>query len=158
MRQHTRAGENSMTMCQPMVMMLVRSLCAELTSTIGPGSRNRRMLWTEKSAFLYFVMEVAAPMNLGGFLSCDQASALDQDTDGEIVAIDVQRYVEVARVKMGLGGICEIRNLRSCKDHVSCTGGAPLPSLQQVSQMDGTQLVLIRPSAAVQAHRYQRDL
>jgi hypothetical protein len=31
-----------MIMCQPMVMMLVLPLHAELTRTIGPGSRNRR--------------------------------------------------------------------------------------------------------------------
>ena len=42
-RQVTSDGENSITMCQPMVMMLVSSLKAELTSTIGPGSRKRRM-------------------------------------------------------------------------------------------------------------------
>jgi hypothetical protein len=42
-------GENSITMCQPMVMMLVSFLCAELTRTIGPGSRKRRMFQTGKS-------------------------------------------------------------------------------------------------------------
>jgi hypothetical protein len=51
-RQATSDGENSITMCQPMVMTLVSFLCAELTRTIGPGSSKRRMLWTGKSFFL----------------------------------------------------------------------------------------------------------
>ena len=38
-----------MIMCQPMVMMFVSPLWAELTSTIGPGSRKRRTLETGKS-------------------------------------------------------------------------------------------------------------
>ena len=42
-----------MIMCQPMVMMLVLPFQAELTSTIGPGSRKRRMLDTGKSVFQY---------------------------------------------------------------------------------------------------------
>src|SRR5882672_6880414 len=43
-------------MCQPMVMMLVAPLWAELTSTIGPGSRKRRTLATGKSVLVYFGM------------------------------------------------------------------------------------------------------
>jgi hypothetical protein len=39
MQQATSDGENSNTMCQPMVMMLVFSFHAELTSTTGPGSK-----------------------------------------------------------------------------------------------------------------------
>jgi hypothetical protein len=35
-----------------MVMMFVRPFQAELTSTIGPGSRKRRMFETGKSFFL----------------------------------------------------------------------------------------------------------
>ena len=38
-----------MIMCQPIVMMLVLPLHAELTSTIGPGSRKRRTFDTGKS-------------------------------------------------------------------------------------------------------------
>src|SRR5947207_15526005 len=45
-------GSNSMTVCQPMVMMLVSPFQAELTSTIGPGSRNRRICDTGKSFFV----------------------------------------------------------------------------------------------------------
>src|SRR5205814_2555514 len=36
-------------MCQPMVMMFVLPFQAELTSTIGPGSRKRRTFSTGKS-------------------------------------------------------------------------------------------------------------
>src|SRR5436190_15485690 len=39
-------------MCQPIVMMLVLPFQAELTSTIGPGSRNRRIFDTGKSFFV----------------------------------------------------------------------------------------------------------
>jgi hypothetical protein len=39
MQQATSDGENSNTMCQPMVMMLVFSFHAELTSATGPGSK-----------------------------------------------------------------------------------------------------------------------
>ena len=39
MQQPTSDGENSNTMCQPMVMMLVFPFHAELTSTAGPGSK-----------------------------------------------------------------------------------------------------------------------
>ena len=38
-QQATNDGENSNTICQPMVMMLVFSFHAELTSTTGPGSK-----------------------------------------------------------------------------------------------------------------------
>jgi hypothetical protein len=34
--QPTRDGVNSITVCQPMVMMLRSSPCADVTSTIGP--------------------------------------------------------------------------------------------------------------------------
>src|SRR5262245_32018115 len=46
-----REGSNSMTVCQPMVMMLVLPFEAELTSTIGPGSRKRRT-WETGRSFL----------------------------------------------------------------------------------------------------------
>jgi hypothetical protein len=39
MQQATSDGENSNTMCQPMVMMLVFPFHAEVTSTTGPGSK-----------------------------------------------------------------------------------------------------------------------
>ena len=39
MTQPTSEGVNSMTVCQPMVMMSVLPFQAEDTSTIGPGSR-----------------------------------------------------------------------------------------------------------------------
>jgi hypothetical protein len=45
----TSDGWNSIIMCQPIVMMLVLPFHTELTSTIGPGSRNRRTLDTGKS-------------------------------------------------------------------------------------------------------------
>src|SRR5438067_2904610 len=45
-------GSNSMTVCQPMVMMLLSPFQAELTSTIGPGSRNRRIFDMGKSFFV----------------------------------------------------------------------------------------------------------
>ena len=46
-----RDGSVSMIMCQPMVMTFVSPFQAELTSTIGPGSRNRRTLPTGKAFF-----------------------------------------------------------------------------------------------------------
>src|SRR4026208_2193781 len=61
-----RAGSNSITMCQPMVMMLVLALHAELTSTIGPGSRKRRMLDTGKSVFLKCFMRGDSALLLDG--------------------------------------------------------------------------------------------
>ena len=39
MQHATSDGENSNTMCQPMVMMLVFPFHAEVTSTTGPGSK-----------------------------------------------------------------------------------------------------------------------
>ncbi len=39
MTQPTREGENSITVCQPIVMTFRSSFQAELTRTIGPGSR-----------------------------------------------------------------------------------------------------------------------
>ena len=50
--QPIRDGVNSMTVCQPIVMMLVSPFQAELTSTMGPGSRNRRIFDTGKSFFV----------------------------------------------------------------------------------------------------------
>src|SRR5690242_6226830 len=49
--QPTSDGVNSITVCQPIVMMFASPFQAELTSTIGPGSRNRRILETAKSRF-----------------------------------------------------------------------------------------------------------
>src|SRR5688572_3779238 len=45
-----------MTICQPMVMISVSPFHAELTSTIGPGSRKRRMSETGKSRLVYSFM------------------------------------------------------------------------------------------------------
>ncbi len=45
-------GTNSITVCQPMVMMLVSPFQAELTKTIGPGSRSRRIFDTGRSFFV----------------------------------------------------------------------------------------------------------
>src|SRR5882672_11349971 len=50
-------------MCQPIVMMLVLPFQAELTSTIGPGSRNRRIFDTGKS---FFVKALIAPSGSAG--------------------------------------------------------------------------------------------
>lgn len=41
-----------LAMCQPIVTMSRSLLCAERTSTIGPGSRKRRILSTGKSSFV----------------------------------------------------------------------------------------------------------
>lgn len=49
MQQATRDGVNSITVCQPSVMMLVLPFQAELISTIGPGSRKWRTSETGKS-------------------------------------------------------------------------------------------------------------
>src|SRR5437667_11310504 len=45
-------------MCQPIVIMLVLPFQAELTSTIGPGSRNRRIFDTGKSFFAKALIEL----------------------------------------------------------------------------------------------------
>src|SRR5215207_9995974 len=58
MKQPTSDGSSSITMCPPMVMMSRSPLYVELTSTTGPGSKNRRTLSTGKSFFLYFFMRV----------------------------------------------------------------------------------------------------
>src|SRR5262249_40349380 len=42
-----------MIMCQPIVMMFILSFQTELTSTMGPGSRNRRTFETGKSVLSY---------------------------------------------------------------------------------------------------------
>ena len=51
MKQPTSDGDSPITMCHPMVMMLRLPFHAELTSTIGPGSRKRRTSSTGKSRF-----------------------------------------------------------------------------------------------------------
>src|SRR5687768_5639827 len=51
MKQPTSEGDSPMTMCHPIVMMLVLPFHAELTSTMGPGSRKRRTSSTGKSRF-----------------------------------------------------------------------------------------------------------
>src|SRR5438094_8362723 len=56
MKHPTSDGSSLITMCQPMVMMLFRPFQRELTSTIGPGSRNRRTLETGNCFFVYFAM------------------------------------------------------------------------------------------------------
>jgi hypothetical protein len=43
MQQPNNAGEKPSIMHQPIVMMLKEPCHAELTSTIGPGSRKRRI-------------------------------------------------------------------------------------------------------------------
>src|SRR5258706_4996464 len=54
MKQPIRDGEDSMIMCQPMVMMSRSPLYWELTSTTGPGSMKRRTLVTGKSFLACF--------------------------------------------------------------------------------------------------------
>src|SRR3990170_2096941 len=51
MTQPTRDGENSMTVCQPMVMMLRRPFQAEEIRTMGQGSRYRRTFSTGRLCF-----------------------------------------------------------------------------------------------------------
>ena len=46
-------GDVYPTMCQPIVMMFALPCHAELTSTMGPGSRKLRISSTGKSLFAY---------------------------------------------------------------------------------------------------------
>src|SRR4051794_27390793 len=48
----TSEGVNSITVCQPIVMMLALSRHLDETSTIGPGSRYRRTWPTGNALFL----------------------------------------------------------------------------------------------------------
>src|SRR5262245_18170848 len=52
-----------MIMCQPIVIMFILSFQTELTSTMGPGSRNRRTFETGKS-FLSYVFTAALPVSV----------------------------------------------------------------------------------------------
>src|SRR5687767_13887377 len=74
MKQPTSAGENPIIMCQPMVMTFRWPPYADVTSTTGPGSRNRRTFVTGKFFFLYFRIRP----NLSGFAgsNCKGTSAI----------------------------------------------------------------------------------
>ena len=52
MIQPKSEGVNSIIVCQPIVIMLDSPFHVELTSTIGPGSRNRLICEVGKSFFL----------------------------------------------------------------------------------------------------------
>src|SRR5687767_10708888 len=58
MKQPTRAGEKPSIMCQPRVMTFCSPLWADVTSTTGPGSRNRRIFVSGKFFFLYVLIGV----------------------------------------------------------------------------------------------------
>src|SRR5204863_9972753 len=106
--QPTSEGSNSMTVCQPMVMMFVSPFQAELTSTIGPGSRNRRIFDTGKSFFakalieLCPVLPVAMPLldhttwlcpypqklqNASKVRNCSAAALAQSETVGRMAAV-----------------------------------------------------------------------
>ena len=64
--QPTSEGVNSITVCQPSVMMLFLPCQREDRSTIGPGSRNRRTWETGKSALVksFFLFVIAIPLRI----------------------------------------------------------------------------------------------
>jgi hypothetical protein len=59
-----------------------------------------------------------------------------RDANSEIVPINVQSNFQIGWMKMRLGRVVEIRNLWSCKDNVTSSQGAALPSFQKISQVD----------------------
>jgi hypothetical protein len=82
-------------------------------------NKNGRWLWVPAFAGTTRGERASLRHKSGWLFSRDQSAVLFRDTDGEVVAVDVQCDVQVAGMKMRLGGICEIRDLRSCEDDVS---------------------------------------
>src|SRR5579875_82772 len=77
MMHPTSAGVNSITVCQPMVMMFALPCQLEETSTTGPGSRYRRMRLTGKSLFSKS-RGMDPPFPIFGFLSLFCLALVDQ--------------------------------------------------------------------------------
>ncbi len=88
----------------------------------------------------------------------DRSSVLAIDTDGKIVAVDVQGDFDILGPMAEPGGIIKPPHLAAGQNdspHGLLVAGA---SFEPVSQMDGGKLVLIGADGAVIAHRDDGDL
>ena len=83
-------------------------------------------------------------------------SVFDGDSDGKIVAIDVQGQRNIVRIKPWAVHIVEFRNLSSGQDHLTGSIGISTPSFQQVAQIESAYCIFARADAAFFAHGYER--
>src|SRR5438445_9035579 len=105
-------------MCQPIVMMLKEPFEAELTSTIGPGSRNRRIPSNGYDRFRYarfmeVLSHVANPFAIGD-VNHNQANgsldrnghlrhrvAMEGDPLADVLTLASARCVRIGTLKAG---------------------------------------------------------
>ena len=83
-------------------------------------------------------------------------SVFDDDSDGKIVAIDVQGQRNIVRIKPWAVHIVEFRNLSSGQDHLASSIGISTSSFQQIAQIESAYFILARADAAFFAHGYER--
>jgi hypothetical protein len=83
---------------------------------------------------------------------------LELDSQGEIVAVDVQRDVDVLRVQIGTGWITKTRDFSTGQDQATNGVRIARSAFQAVPQVDCAQFVLVGPFDAIVAHRDEGDL
>jgi len=87
----------------------------------------------------------------------DRSPFLDIDSHGEIVAIDVERDLDVLRVQIRTGWIMKAADLAACEDEASNGAGIARSAFEPIANVDCAQFVFIGPLDAIIAYGDEGD-
>ena len=88
----------------------------------------------------------------------DRSPIFELDPHRKIVAIDVERDVDILRVQIGSGRITEAPNFTTGQNQPTNGVWIAGSAVEPIPQMDGAEFVFVGSFLSVLAHRYQRDL
>jgi hypothetical protein len=78
---------------------------------------------------------------------------LELDPHGEVVAIDVERYIDILRVQIRTGRIMKAPDFATGQDQATNGVCIARSAFKPISQVDGAQFVFVGSIDAIVAHR-----
>src|SRR6516165_3735491 len=88
----------------------------------------------------------------------DRPPIREIDPDGEIIAVDVERDVDILGVQIWTAGIVKALRLAAGQDNPPDRVCITLPAFEPVAQVNRAQLVLVGSLDAIAAHGNKGDL
>jgi hypothetical protein len=88
----------------------------------------------------------------------DRSPILENDPDREIVAINIERDLDVLGVQIWTGWIVKSPDFAACRDQATNGVCIARSVFEAVPKMDRAEFILVRSVDAIVAHRNEGDL
>jgi hypothetical protein len=92
------------------------------------------------------------------FDTSDGSTILELDSDREIVAIDVERDVDILWVQLPTGRIMKAPDFSTCQDEATNVVSITRSTFQTVPEVDCAEFILVSSVDAIVAHRDEANL